>query len=846
VTFTQVANIWHSDTASDDDAETLTVSGGTLTAVQTLTDADGDTDTAELDLSAGVFTIEDDGPTLSGSVEALEVHEDALDNYNPGVVLPGIQGSKGNPEGSQQTTAVLTFAMLMALVDFGTDGFGSFALAGTSQLADGSPVLLTDGVTQVTSKGLNVEFDIVDSTHINGVATDGRIIFTIELDVGAETITITLVDQVDHLTSLGDDAVLEIDLSPTIIATDADGDSIQLANAVTLNVENDVPVDFTPEYGYLTNTAIVGNSDAQTFELFFADAVGADEPGSVIFANIVSGVSLLKDANGDNVTSGGETITLVLDVTGKILTGYADYGGANTKVLTVTINSDDTYTVDLDALLDNGAVDASFTPGGLATQSGNPGLNSVVVTNQDLNGDGTNDPFEVLFSGIHNFDGTPTFGSVNISNNSGGGIGVSSQTIAAGRTLLMDFASDFNVITPGSDAAFTVSDQLGLNAAAFSISQVNPTGGDVVVKLRAYDVDLETNFGGTTPNGANSSSDNDFDIDVAADRNIFLGGSIANLTKIAINGVEYDISAVTDADPLNGLGNGETINVSGHNITVYYADGNSDTFVDTVYFDGAKVGDSLGVVSDTSFSRLAVTNGSGEVVPGSSPSSTFSGDNFDVGGISFRTDEQAGNPIDLSLDIQGVDADGDTVSSSIDFTVVPDDSDNIVGTDGPDLALTGNGNDNLIAGLAGDDTLSGLGGDDILAGGLGSDTMTGGAGADTFVIDTDSLGVGIEDVIVDYSGADGDEIDLSQLLQGAFGSGLDGADGSSYVYVNRNVGDTDPNDGNGVEGDLIVDVNGHAGFGGGATVANIQNAATEATITILFDDGAGGTGSDTV
>ncbi len=63
VTFTQLLNIWHGDTSNHDDLETLTLSDPTLLRlVQTVTDADGDTDTAALDLGAGVFTIEDDGP----------------------------------------------------------------------------------------------------------------------------------------------------------------------------------------------------------------------------------------------------------------------------------------------------------------------------------------------------------------------------------------------------------------------------------------------------------------------------------------------------------------------------------------------------------------------------------------------------------------------------------------------------------------------------------------------------------------------------------------------------------------------------------------------------------------
>jgi len=73
VTFTRLANIWHGDTTDHDDPETLTTTlASGLQLVQTVTDADGDSDSAALDLGAGVFTIEDDGPdavvTLSGAL----------------------------------------------------------------------------------------------------------------------------------------------------------------------------------------------------------------------------------------------------------------------------------------------------------------------------------------------------------------------------------------------------------------------------------------------------------------------------------------------------------------------------------------------------------------------------------------------------------------------------------------------------------------------------------------------------------------------------------------------------------------------------------------------------------
>ena len=59
----QSNNIWHANTGSDDDTSTLTLANRrTLQVVQTVTDADGDKDTASINLGTGVFQIEDDGP----------------------------------------------------------------------------------------------------------------------------------------------------------------------------------------------------------------------------------------------------------------------------------------------------------------------------------------------------------------------------------------------------------------------------------------------------------------------------------------------------------------------------------------------------------------------------------------------------------------------------------------------------------------------------------------------------------------------------------------------------------------------------------------------------------------
>jgi len=79
--------------------------------------------------------------------------------------------------------------------------------------------------------------------------------------------------------------------------------------------------------------------------------------------------------------------------------------------------------------------------------------------------------------------------------------------------------------------------------------------------------------------------------------------------------------------------------------------------------------------------------------------------------------------------------------------------------------IVGNKGNNVLTGLAGNDDLRGGKGNDTLVGGLGKDTMTGGVGGDKFDFNliTESVRGANRDVIVDFTRAQGDKIDLSTL-----------------------------------------------------------------------------------
>jgi len=105
----------------------------------------------------------------------------------------------------------------------------------------------------------------------------------------------------------------------------------------------------------------------------------------------------------------------------------------------------------------------------------------------------------------------------------------------------------------------------------------------------------------------------------------------------------------------------------------------------------------------------------------------------------------------------------------------------------------GSGNDVIIGSLFADDLRGGSGsdvldggvGDDILRGGAGNDTMRGDEGADRFVFAHSSSSH--RDMILDYTFADGDVIDLSALLDAAFGPSSNVADFVRLAVSGNNI-----------------------------------------------------------
>jgi len=212
---------------------------------------------------------------------------------------------------------------------------------------------------------------------------------------------------------------------------------------------------------------------------------------------------------------------------------------------------------------------------------------------------------------------------------------------------------------------------------------------------------------------------------------------------------------------------------SGHDtLKLNLADGAVGTDFISINLEGASFG---GSAAATSFSQIETAS--------------FTGEDGDRG--SFSVFESGLSPTrDLELTVQP----NGTLTTNIGVTLLNYDSFQL---------QSGDGNDNLVAG-AGNDTFWAMGGDDIIVGGAGGDAQHGGAGADRFTFNSiGDFGLGSNDVIYDFASAEGDKIDVQNVIAGQFAfisSGAFSGHGagelrSQYLGggLNNVQGDTDGN-----------------------------------------------------
>ncbi len=211
LTFTLLGHIDHNNASGDTGAnsfKSLDI-GKALIA----TDTDGDQVVVDNGL---VVNINNDVPEKSGiTLSDKVVYEDALNNAN----------AQGNG-GAGENVVSVTYDM-SAAVKAGADAPLTY---GFDTTITGSTGLTQNGVA------INWQYDAVSGDY-NGVI-GSNVIFTVSKPVGSN-VTFTLKDNIDNGTGDGNNTSLNI--GKLLIATDTDGDKLNLDNAILVKINNDVP-----------------------------------------------------------------------------------------------------------------------------------------------------------------------------------------------------------------------------------------------------------------------------------------------------------------------------------------------------------------------------------------------------------------------------------------------------------------------------------------------------------------------------------------------------------------------------------------------------------------------------
>ncbi len=389
-TFTLLDQVDHPDDSGETDVSVTIDVGDAFVA----TDFDGDF--VILDGQATI-QIQNDAPVLSTDEPDLRtVHEDALNNFNS----VAVEGSDGNPDGGVETTTqVFDYGDLSARVDTGADELVRFTL-NQDQLFDGTS-------TGVSSKGDPVSWQVVDATEVQGVAADGRVVFTLTQTAGGNSVddptddefTFTLLDQVDHPNASGEaDASVTIDVGDAFVATDFDGDFVVLDGQLTVAIENDAPIASGETVSVAVQEDALGNSTAnadnnddaleadlstgnlededagvpsqQTDRQFFTQVAlqslvipGADERdgGTLEFALAGAPSGNVQTTAGINVLSNGSQVVYGTD--GDDIVGYVEVSGAgfdaatDREVFRLSEQDDGSFAFDLNDQVDHSGND---------------------------------------------------------------------------------------------------------------------------------------------------------------------------------------------------------------------------------------------------------------------------------------------------------------------------------------------------------------------------------------------------------------------------------------------------------------------------------------------------------
>ncbi|MDP1708674.1 MAG: retention module-containing protein [Gammaproteobacteria bacterium] len=769
VTLDQVRALKHDPNTGPDQATSLSAAN-LVSLTATITDADGDSNSATVNLGSAL-SFKDDAPTAPTVTAAVTgvAHDET-----PGTGASGPNAANDIAGSSLPAPVLALFNAIgvdrgndthVAVKDNGAIGFAASAgslvtLSGGSFGADGGTAVsyalkVTNGTFSgvSTTEGTQI-FLYAGSGSTAGLilgrvgteagATDtanptGTVAFALAVDAATGNVYIAQYLSLFHPTAGSSAAASDESVSLNASAlqmevtyTDNDGDTASNSANIggLISFQDDGPTGLNPQTAYVNNAALATFTGALDFDSSISNNFGADGGGTVFFPASLNGPAV-------GLTSGGLPITYTVSGGGLVLTASTVLG----TVFTVTLQpGSSNYVVNMVGTVDGGATTIDFNAGGYDFVGGNTHWSTFNTAVNDNSQD-------ILLTPILN----GAFGGTTNTNANDGGIGGGGGggSVGAGEAMRVDFVVDVTG-TPGSGGAgYSVlanrnhqfEEHYNGNGALATFTSIsggsNPTS---TILIKTFD-----DFGdGSNGNGSFVVGD----------------GTLDSVTSIAI---KFGTSTQIVSFAVIGLIATAYV-VGGKTFTVQFKD--VDPGAGIVY--GVEI---AGVVSDTT---IATYTASGF----SSIEYHYVGEKaFRIGDFGVTT-VNPGAGVDISLPISISDGDGDTMASTLNVSFEPPaliGNQTLNGTAGADTLYGGAGDDTLnglggndiLYGGSGNDILNGGDGNDILIGGAGKDTMTGGSGNDTFKFNStwdSSATLSLADVITDFrTGGLNNKIDLSAI-----------------------------------------------------------------------------------
>lgn len=593
VTLDQVRAVVHDNPLDPDESTGPTQLSAanlvTLTAIATDKDGDSASATANIGLS---FNFEDDGPVASANKLTGVVDEDGLTG--------GIAGGVGDVAGQ----AVAASGNVATLFQSGADAPLTYSLNASTS---GLPALSSGGVALTYAVSGNTLTASAGSTQV----------FTFTLNANGNY-SFTLLAKLDHPAG-ADENDITINLGSVIRATDSDGDTVTAAaDGLVITVDDDTPVAITPEEGFVSNKAGVVKVFNLDLDSNIGNNVGADQPGSIRFINVVDGQQAQGIIDGELVnltTVNGQLIKLYISNDGLIITGStaATEGAINSSntVFKVTMLPDNDYNLANDKysveMFGKIGVINTVNFSDLTGDSPAGNVSFKIISDQDFPG------YEVLITPKDRINPDDTVGGT--VNSSSTDISISNQWIDQGsgdsEILRLDYGQ-FAIV----NNKFNIEKHFTVNGASFEIPQIQGSSSSrASINVKAFDA-----------NDNNQLNDDPLD---AITRVVIFTSSGGVETVIADVASNTSVGGMT----FNFLGtNG--VNITGlqahYQVRAYTADG---------------------------YNRLEIDN--------------ISSTPFSIGGLGIQAIIDTEKEVKMTYDVRLTDSDGDSVDSSFDVNIAP-------------------------------------------------------------------------------------------------------------------------------------------------------------------------------